>query len=202
MANYLAISAVGEALRAHLESAWPSELDTDYPCAFSVVASGELADFEDPVDTSTAVALHLYRVTINEQLRTSFLRGHTPDGRLPALPVDLHWMVSIWATSATAEHTILGWLIREIAQQPLLDNTLLGDEAAFADDEFLQVVPAELDIEDQMRVWDALSPTYRLSLTFQVRAVRIELQDEERLPMVAVRMPIDTADGTRPLGGS
>jgi len=195
LANYLAISAVGEALRAHLESAWPESLDEDYPCAFSLVASGQLSEFEEPEDAGTAVALHLWRVTVNEQLRTSMMRGQTRDDRPPALPVDLHFMLSVWATSAVAEQTIFGWLLRELAQQPILDTTHVGAEAGFYDDEVLQVVPAELSVEDHMRVWEALSPSYRLSATYVVRAVPLELVDRARPRLVSVRMPIGTLDG-------
>ena len=195
LANHVAISAVGEALRAHLESAYTGAIETAFPCTFTVLATGQLGEYDDPAETTnTAVTLFLYRVTVNEQLRNPLQPGRTPEGVLPALPLDLHWMISVWANSATAEHTVFAWVLRQLATQPLLDTTLLGAEANFADDEVLQVVPAELTIEDQMRVWDALAPSYRLSVTYVVRAVRIELDAPVGQPTIAIRLPFDTLD--------
>lgn len=155
------------------------------------MATGELSGDDLPNETSgTTVSLFLYRVTVNEQLRNVLQPGQTPDGVSPALPLDLHWMVSVWAGSASAEQTVLAWVMRQLARQPLLDTTLLGAEANFGDDEVLQVIPAELPLEDQMRVWDALAPSYRLSVTYVVRAVRVVLVDESPVPVVAIRMPI------------
>ncbi|MEZ4235548.1 MAG: DUF4255 domain-containing protein [Myxococcota bacterium] len=174
LANHFAIAAVGEALRVYLQSAYPPELQVTHPCAFSVLASGQLGEFDDPADASTAVTLLLYRVTVNEQLRNAFQPGRTPDGLPPALPVDLHWMLSVWASSAAAEHTVFAWALRQMADQLVLDASALGAEAGFGEGDVLQVLPAELTIEDQMRIWDALQPAYRLSTSYVVRAVRLD----------------------------
>jgi hypothetical protein len=190
LANYFAISSVGEALRVYLQSTYPPELAELYPCSFSVLASGELGQFDDPADSSTAVTLFLYRVTVNEQLRNTFQPGRTPEGFRPALPVDLHWMLSVWASSGTAEHTVFAWALRQMADQTLLDTSMLGTEAGWAEGDVLQVLPAELTIEDQMRIWDALEPAFRLSSSYIVRAVRLETTQPTTRSVVVTRLGV------------
>lgn len=174
----------------YLQSAYPTELVEAHPCAFSVLATGQLAEFDDPADASTAVTLFLYRVTVNEQLRNTFQAGRTPDGFAPALPVDLHFMLSVWASSAGAEHTVFAWALRQMADLQLLDTAALGPEAQWAEGDVLQVLPSELTIEDQMRIWDALEPAYRLSATYVVRAVRLDAVEAPRPRVVSTRIGV------------
>ena len=50
------------------------------------------------------------------------------------------------------------------------------------------IVPIEMTNEDLMRLWDAMTPTYRLSLPYLARVVRIDPdQVEEGRPVVATR---------------
>ncbi|MBX2796888.1 MAG: DUF4255 domain-containing protein [Myxococcales bacterium] len=191
MANYHAISAVGEALRLYLQSTYPTELESEFPCTFSVVATGELSTLDSSTDANTTVTLLLYRVSVNEQLRNTFQPGRTPDGFQPALPIDLHWMVSVWASSGQAEHTVFAWVLRQMADQMVLDTSALGSEAQWDEGDVLQVLPAELSIEDQMRVWDALQPGYRLSHCYVVRAVRLDGNATPLPRVVATRIPLD-----------
>ena len=52
----------------------------------------------------------------------------------------------------------------------------------------IQIIPAELSNEDLMRIWDALTPSYRLSISYIARSVRIEPDVlQENKPVVATR---------------
>ena len=56
----------------------------------------------------------------------------------------------------------------------VLDASALSPEAAWARDEVIQIVPAELTTEDMMRVWDGFEASYRLSTTYVARLMRLD----------------------------
>jgi hypothetical protein len=182
MANRLAIHSVGASLATRLTNAYPEPLRTDHPCQFRQVSSSEMA-----APDGALLSLFLYRVTMNEHLRNVGRPGRPSSGALP-LSLDLHYLMSVWAASALAEQTILAWAMHELHRHPVLDASSLSPEAAWAADEVIQLVPAELSNEDVMRIWDALDPAYRLSVSYIARMVRIEdVPLPPGLPVVATR---------------
>jgi hypothetical protein len=62
----------------------------------------------------------------------------------------------------------------------------------------IQIIPSELAVEDMMRIWDALTPPYRLSVSYVARLVRIDPDVIlEAGPVVATRFGYGAA---RPAG--
>lgn len=194
MANFRAFHAVGEALRVYLNTTYSqTALAVEFPCSFQLLSTGQLANFEDPADSSVACTLFLYRVTISEQLRNALQPGRAQPPLQPALPVELHWMLSVWATAAAAEQIVLAWAMQQLNRQPLLDTgMLLG--ADFEPGDVVQVIPEELPLEGVMRVWESLEPSYRLSATYVTRIVRLDMQDAQPPPVVAIRLSVGTRD--------
>ena len=190
MSNVFAIHSVGESLRTYLDHSYPAELRAVHPCEFRLVSSGELAA-EAEIDG--ALTLYLYRVTVNEHTRNTRRVTDTSRETLP-LSVDLHYLLTVWARSAFAEHTILAWAMRQLHQHPVLDRSSLSPEAGWGPGESVQVIPAELSTEDVMRIWDALEPAYRLSASYIARVVRIDA-DEVPVgrPTVATRFAFESA---------
>lgn len=190
MTNVLAIHSVGESLRTYLDTSYPADLRALHPCEFRLVASGELAG---NVELDAALTLYLYRVTVNEHARnvrrvTDPLRDDVP------LAVDLHYLLTVWSRSAFTEHVVLAWAMRQLHQHPVLDASSLTAEAAWGAGDFVQVIPAELSTEDVMRIWDALDPGYRLSVSYVARVVRIDTDPlPAAAPVVATRLGYDTS---------
>jgi hypothetical protein len=184
MANLFAIHSVASSLMTYLRNTYPANLRVAHPCSFSVLSSGELAKMDEP---STMVGLYVYRVSVNEHLRNQRYPGSVADAR-PPLAVDIHFLLTIWAESAVAEHAICGWMMRELHQRPVMDVSSLSSDGGWRPDEAVQIIPAELTIEDLMRIWDAFAPAYRLSLSYVARVVRIEPTEAGgTLPVVATR---------------
>lgn len=171
MANQFAIHSVGESLRKYLESAYPVLLRANHSCSFRLLSSGELTD---TANFGTTLSLYLYRVTMNEHLRNVPRINHTFDDSAP-LAVDLHYLMTVWANNALAEHTILSWAMRELYQHPILDKSSLSSEADWSTADIIQLIPAELSNEDIMRIWDAVDPPYHLSVSYIARVVRIDV---------------------------
>lgn len=170
MANLLAIHSVGASLVAYLRNSYPDELRARHPSEFRLLSSGELVGSDD---LGTLVSLFLYRVTQSEHLRNT-PRRNDPFDAPPPLALDLHYLLTVWADSAVAEHTILAWAMRQLHDRPILDVGALSAEAGWAASDFVQVIPAELSNEDVMRIWDALDPAYRISVAYVARTIRID----------------------------
>jgi hypothetical protein len=184
MANLLAVHSVGQSLITYLRNSYPEPLQAQHPCTFSLLSSGELTRTED---LPTALSLFLYRVTLNEHLRNAARTNGYLNGQAP-LSLDLHYLLTVWADSALAEHAILTWAMYELHRRPVLDRSSLSPEAEWASDDVIHVVPAELSNEDVMRIWDALEPPYRLSVSYVARVVRVDPDRAgEGRPVVATR---------------
>jgi hypothetical protein len=185
MANLLAAHSVGSSLIAYLRNSYPDDLRARHPCDFRLLSSGELAGNDD---FGTLVSLYLYRVTQSEHLRNVPRRNDPFDAPVP-LALDLHYLLTVWADSAVAEHTILAWAMRQLHDRPILDVGALSPEAGWTPADFIQIIPAELSNEDVMRIWDALDPAYRLSVSYVARTIRIDPdQSPVGRPVVAARL--------------
>ena len=186
MANVFAIHSVGNSIVTYLRNSYPRALaGQDMPdCSFDLVSSGELAG--EPGD-ATRITLYLYRITVNEHSR----QLQAPTGaaaRQTPLGLDLHFLMSAWAGNARDEHTMLAWAIRQLHMFPILDASSLSPEAGWGANEVIQVIPAELPTEDVMRIWDALDPAYRLSVSYIARLVRLDPDaPPQGRPVVAAR---------------
>ncbi len=191
MSNVLAIHSVGQSLMTFLQNAYPANLrDNVHTCDFKLVSSGELAK-NDNLETS--VTLFLYRVTMNEHLRNTPRRNDLGGEQFP-LSIDLHYLLTVWAGTPLVEQVILAWVMQQLNQRPLLDLSALSPEAEWSTSDYVQFIPAELSTEDMMRIWDALEPPYRLSVSYVGRVVRI---DAEHTPdtrrVLATRVAVGAA---------
>ena len=184
MANVSAIHSVGSSLVSYLRNTYPAELRQAHDCEFALFSSGEINKADD---IPTTLSLYLYRVTQNEHLR-NVQRPDRPADVPPPVVLDLHYLLTVWADNALAEHRILAWAIRELYLHSILDISSLDPDAGWGPGEVVHVIPAELSTEDVMRIWDALEPPYRLSVSYVARVVRIDPDSvESGRPVVATR---------------
>ena len=196
MANVQAIHSVGNSLVTYLQNTYPPTLDglTMPSCAFALLSSGEL---ETTPPDGARLTLYLYRVTVNEYQRQQRPDRMSPQQQAP-LGLDLHFMMTMWADKAQDELVPMAWAMRQLHEHPILDASSLSPEAGWGPDEVVQIIPSELTVHDMMRLWDAFEPTYRLSVSYIARLVRL---DPDRFdaagPVVATRFGFGPA---RPLG--
>jgi hypothetical protein len=103
------------------------------------------------------------------------------------LPLDVHFLLTVWGTNSGNELTLFGWALREMYSMATLDaSTFNTVDARWRPDEVVQVSPADMTIEDMARLWDAVRPDYRLSVAFVARVVLIDIESEDA-PNVLVR---------------
>ncbi len=188
MANLQSIHAVGESLRNYLRNTYPSSAFAGLPTFdIQLLSSGELATLDEPTNT---LSLFLHRVTVNEHLRRSRPNNSTQLG-VP-LSVDLHYLMTVWADSALAEHLVLAWAMRQFHTRSILDASSLSPEAGWQPEDTVQLIPVDLSNEDIMRIWDRLKPSYRLSVAYIARVVSIDVDRQEAgRPVVATRFGMD-----------
>jgi hypothetical protein len=188
MADVRGIYAVGNALVTRLERSydaytWPSG---DKPaCSFQLVGASELSK---ATALKKGVVFFLYRVQ-----RSQGTRG-TADASRVSLLLDLHYLVFPWGDSAQEEAHALAWTIRELAQHPTIGRGDLGD--GFAREESVQITLGELSNEDLMRIWDAIDPSYRVSVPYVARVVQLDLEpSQEGAPVVAQMLVVERMPG-------
>lgn len=186
MANVRAIHSVGSSVATFLRNTYPQQIDGQPmpTCSFELMSCGQLAG---TIDDETRIGLLLYRVTMNEHARQQ--RPPRAASAAGVLSLDLHYLLIAWAGNPLDEQITLAWALRQLHLHPVLDPSSLSPEAGWGRDEVIQLVPAELTTEDVMRIWDALDPAYRLSVSYVARVVRIDPDEDLQTyaPVVARR---------------
>ncbi len=172
MADYRAVATVTEAVLQLLRSNYRPE-DFGQELEFKVFNA---KDFSKPLNAG--VSLFLYRIFPNGVQRTPPSRP-APDGRTfpTLLPLDLHLLLTVWGKEASLQHTIAGWMMRVLEDQPIFPAALLNavTPGVFRPHETVEVSLTELTNEDLLRIWDALvQNVYQLSVPYVARVVRIE----------------------------
>jgi hypothetical protein len=195
MANVLAIHSVGNSIVTFLRNTYPAQAGgVDMPgCEFVLLSSGQLAG---EIEEGTRIGLYLYRVTVNEHQRQARPSRASSEARAP-LGLDLHFLLTAWGRTALDEQLPLAWAMRQLHQAPVLDASSLSPEAGWDRDEVVQIVPAELAVDEVMRIWDPLEPAYRLSVSYVARVVRLDPDedDEAFAPVVARRLAMGVEEG-------
>jgi hypothetical protein len=167
VANYRAIETVCEAI-IHLLRTNSQSKDFGNDLQFKIYLTN---DFADPMNAG--VSLFLYRVFVNGNHRIA------AGGRRyqTQLPLDLHFLLTVWAQDSSTQHQIAGWMMRVMEDTPILPLGLLNTkgEGVFRPDETVEISPGELRTEDMLHLWEILAPNkYQLSVPYLARNIRIE----------------------------
>jgi hypothetical protein len=186
VADFTAIYSVGKSLEQFLDNSFPPNLKAKFSVKFKLVASAQIAE-EDHTSLDGFVTIFLHRITINENFRGATHLQY--DGnKKPVLFIDLHYLITYWGLDPEAEQTILGWVMTQLQSSPILDSSVLGSAKIWDSDESIQLVPADLSLEDILRIWDALGPKYRLSLCYIARVLRLDVGVTPEPPVIATRL--------------
>jgi len=171
MANAFATYSVGHSLVSFLKKAFAAQGEIRQPFDFRLVSSGELADSAEPFRNT--LTLFLYRITQSAEARNSNPAGHRTGAPSP-LVLELHYLLTAWTDDALMEQTVLTWAMREIQIHPVLDSSTLTPEAEWAASDTVQIVAAELSVDEMASFWGSLSPKYRLSVAYVARVVPVD----------------------------
>ncbi len=169
MADHRAIAAVSEGIMGLLRSSYPGT-DMD----FRVVTS---RDFAENTITNGA-SLFMYRVFCNGTFRIPPGRVD-PDGnkRDTELPLELHFLITLWGGEASQQYTLAGWIMRTLEDTPILPASILNSvvPGVFREDESVDILLADLSTEDLFRIWEVIgNDAYQLSIPYVARIIHIE----------------------------
>lgn len=187
MATYHAIAAIGQAVLGLLEQARPgSEFNG---AQFALYQS---ANFHSPMDEG--VSLFLYNVAVSTA-RRNLPAKVLPDGRrvLPPLPLDLFYLLTPWAKTATMQHRLLGWAMRVLDDTPTLPASLLNhygpEPDTFRADETVTLVNQPITLQDIYNIWEINKQNVQVSVAYVARVIPIESSiTETEGPPVQTRM--------------
>ena len=201
MATVHAISATCQAVRHVLDSAARADnLGLDV----QVRVYGP-PDFRGDTNNSltTGVSIFLYRVLPN-------LTHRTPAGRLEPngarhrtqLPLDLHLLLTAWATQPDTENMLVAWMMRTLENYPTLPASVLniGRAGTFRPDEAVELVISEIPGEEVLHLWEVLGERiYHISIPYVAKAVFIEseLLEPQFAPVQIRTLQAGVFDGVR-----
>lgn len=171
MSSYLVLEAAGRALRELLRDEFSNE-----PRLASYVATVDGISLKTPTEVIRTgkgqLSLWLYTLSENEFLRNS-PPGSQPERRFPALPLNLHFMVTPLTTNGEADLMVMGKAMQVFHDNPVIVLSSPQDDIH----ERLTIELERLTLDEQSRIWEALSEPYRLSVSYQVQVARIDAED-------------------------
>lgn len=171
MAGFSGAYSVGESLVQYLRNIYPADLRADHPCRFELAKSADFSEAD--TFTETTISLFLYRMSIAQYLHPAGSRRKAPPTSR-ALPLDLHYMMTVWADSKHTEQLLMAWAMAQLHWTPNLDASTLMRVGDWRKDESIQISPTNITQEDLCRIWDVMKPTYRLSTTYVARVVHVD----------------------------
>lgn len=136
------------------------------------------------------ISLFLYRIEINAGLRN--LPNKTGlDGisRRPPLPLDLYYLLTVWAEDTIKQQRILGWAMRTLEEAPVLSAGRLnhfGPEAdVFKPNETIEIIFHSLSLQDLSNLWGAIKGSLPVSVGYIARVIGLDstISTEETAPV-------------------
>lgn len=138
----------------------------------------EVADLLAPASGAPpTVTLFLYEVDEDDCARNApptqaRVGGVVVRQRAP-VTLRLRYLLTVWADDLISAHTILGRVVQVFHDDAIIQPPALAGSLAI-EDQAIKVRLAPLTLEERTRIWNAVQLQYRLSLTYEVRVVRIE----------------------------
>ena len=168
MATYRAIGSVAEAVARLLEQSWLPTLLNGLEPQFAVYQG---KDFSAPMETG--ISVFVYQVIVDKVQRT--LPPPESQYRRP-LPLVVSLLLTAWAHDVSAEHDLLGWAMRAVADNPILSSGFLNSAVSgvFRPDETIELVPCELTNDEVFQLWQVLPSSLQLSAGYLARVVRVD----------------------------
>jgi hypothetical protein len=173
VATYQAIAAVSEAviqlLRASAQAEALSAIELDFKTYVP-------QDFQSPMQAG--LSLFVYRVLHNGQHRLPTGRV-SADGRQgkPPLPLEIHFLITVWGKDATLQHTLAGWMMRTLESTPILTPSWLNGvwPGVFRQSETVEIVLGEISTQDVIHLWGNLTERgFNLSVPYIARIIQME----------------------------
>ncbi|HVE55495.1 MAG TPA: Pvc16 family protein [Pyrinomonadaceae bacterium] len=125
------------------------------------------------------ISLFLYRVEVNSSLRNLPIKtGLDGITRRPPLPLDLYYLLTVWAKDAVKQQRILGWAMRTLEDSPVLSAGRLnhfGTETdVFQPNETVEIIFQTMTLQDLSNLWSAFKVSVPVSVAYIARVIGID----------------------------
>lgn len=173
MASTVAIASTCEAVVRLLRANFYPEQFNHEALEFQVYVAD---NFVQPMDQG--VSLLLYRIYHNPSMGATLgpprRHGERTGHRLP---IDLHFLLTAWAKTASRQHEIAGWMMRVMEDNSTIPASLLEayQPGVFHPDEAVELALGDLSTEDLFRIWEVMiNHVYQLSVPYVARVLQLE----------------------------
>jgi hypothetical protein len=177
VASFTAITATGKSIERLLNACFA--VDKPHPAKnvkAALVRTDDFATTDGGSQIATkapVLSIFLYRVEVDAIVRAGWSAIGSIDGRAH-LPLDLHYLLTAWDDSAEFEHQILGSTMTCLETTPILSGPLLHPSTSWQANEALQIGPEDIGTDQLMRIFDSLEASFRASLPYRARVIRLD----------------------------
>jgi len=213
MSSALAISAVTAVLQSLLSSVYNAPSSPLGSVLVSAIAPDIVqSSLGSGSESQLQVNLFLHQVTPNAAWRNVGLPSAGADGstrlKNPPLALDLHYLLTAYASKDTQAEALLGFAVLMMHENPVLPRSQIGaalnnlatanppsnplakvlSSSGLANQiEMLKVTPATLGREEMAWIWTALKADYRPTFAFDVTVALLEspLASSSPLPVLS-----------------
>jgi len=175
MATHRAIAGVGKSLVGVLADQCPK---AEFPGATFKLR--QAFDFQQSKRLRFGITLCLYRVSMDIARRNLPTRPTASVGsrQRPALSLELHFLLTAWATTAEQQHDLLGWAMCVLNDHPVLPaadlNRFAGGGEVFTPPDSIEIVPENLDAAQMKAACELIQIQQQPSVAYVVRSVAIQ----------------------------
>jgi hypothetical protein len=175
MANEHALAGVCQAVLELLRSKYDPEDFNQQVLVFRTIQANDISRERAPV--AAGVTLLPYRI-VPVSIRHPPQRVDPHGKRLPPSQlVDLHILLTAWASDSQIQHGLTGWILQVLENDPILQYNLLNAAApgVFQSDEMVEILVEDLVLAESALVWgDLIQSPFHLSVPCVARGVKIE----------------------------
>jgi hypothetical protein len=135
------------------------------------------ANFQSPMEEG--ISLFLYRVEVNAGLRNMPNRiGLDGVSRRAPLPLDLYYLLTVWAKDVIKQQRVLGWAMRTLEDAPILAagrlNNFGPETDVFSPNETIEIIFQTLSLQDMSNIWSTFKVSVPASVAYIARVVGID----------------------------
>ena len=168
MATSTEISSVDEALKTLLYKSISADLTVK-----ALILRPDQITFLLPkqaeTQQGTQLSIYLYNITLNQSSRNTPTVNAVGQRMLPPLCVDLHYLFTPISKDPKSNHILITKVMQVLAETPVLQEN--GSA--------LEITMEQLSIDDLNKLWTILASPYRLSLSYRVAGVTIQLAPKQ-----------------------
>ncbi len=99
-------------------------------------------------------------------------------------------MLTVWHADAVAEQLILADCMEILDRHSVIPTPMFNTRFPSPDAGAIKITMQAMSMEDLLRIWDALEASYRLSVPYLVRTIRLGAVEEPASPVVEDRVDV------------